>query len=304
MQTRRNCCIQLLITLGLGKRLAADSPAPELEGLVRQIDHVLICSEQPEKLYKVFADQFGLPVAWSFQSFAFQSERWNGSFSSGGVSFSNANIELCSADAVRDILRFKQTPQSGLTGMAFEPKSFPDLLHALDARGLRHDPAEPYYLKDSAGSQRLVFTLVQLRDLPPTDGARLFFCKYNSEKIDEGRAELRRELEKQGGGPLGIEFVAEIVVGVRDIATAERDWRALMGPLRSGQEHFWQPSSGPAIRLIADKTDRLALVRVKVKSLERARSFLKAQNLLGRDTGRQVSLNPSHTAGADIWFLD
>jgi hypothetical protein len=101
-----------------------------------------------------------------------------------------------------------------------------------------------------------------------------------------------------------IESVMELVIGAKDTAAAQRDWGVLLGPLRAGQEPVWQIGSGPAIRLVAAQDDHLVLLRVKVKSLERARAFLKRENLLGVDSKREISFDPAHVAGADIRLVE
>jgi len=53
-----------------------------------------------------------------------------------------------------------------------------------------------------------------------------------------------------------------------------------------------------------DPQHHLMLLRVKVKSLERGRAFLKAENLLGLAAGHEISLDPSHVAGADVRLVE
>jgi hypothetical protein len=130
----------------------------------------------------------------------------------------------------------------------------------------------------------------------------VFFCQYNFD-VEGGRSRLSAELKRASGGPLGIESATELVIGVRDLAAAKRDWSSLLGPARIGGEPLWQIGPGPAIRLVAAKEDHLVLLRVKVKSLERARAFLKGQNVLGIDGEHEISLDPTQIAGADIRFV-
>lgn len=87
---------------------------PEIQ--VRQIDHVLLNSDEPAQLFRLFSQKFGLPVAWPFQSY--------GTFSSGGVGFGNVNIELLQV----------QDPPSGFIGAALEPSSVSDAVAGLDAQ--------------------------------------------------------------------------------------------------------------------------------------------------------------------------
>src|SRR5580658_7994759 len=259
-------------SLTSGNACAQASHLPS-EGLVRQIDHIIISSDDPEKMMRLLSEKLSLPVAWPFKAY--------GTFSSGGVSFGNVNIEMG-----------RLSPQPGLVGIGLEPtSSVSEALAGLDARGLRHGAPDPFYQKDASGENHLLWTTFGVTSLPPSDNA--FFCKYNRD-VDERRARLQHELQNRSGGPLGIESVVELVIGTRDIAATQRDWRLLLGPPRTGEESVWDVGQGPAVRLVAAKEDHLATLRVKVKSLERARGFLRSQNLLGLDGEREISLERSH----------
>jgi hypothetical protein len=137
-----------------------------------------------------------------------------------------------------------------------------------------------------------------MRSLPPAPASLVFFCKYNHD-VEAGRNKFQRELQNRGG-PLRIESATELVMGVRDIAAAQRDWRLLLGPAITGQETVWHLGSGPAIRLVAAREDHLELLRIKVRSLERARAFLRAEALLGDVARREFALKRSRAAGGSI----
>lgn len=260
--------------------LAARLPA---HVLVRQIDHILIASDEPEQLFRLFSEKLGLPVAWPFRSY--------GQFSSGGVSLGNVNLELIGSEH----------RQFGLAAVALEPTSLTEVLRTLDAQGLKHGAPAPFSQRDSTGVERLLWTTVNMTNLPPA--GTVFFCKYNFD-VDERRALIHRELENHGGGPLGIESAMELVLGVRNMAAAQHDWSILLGSTQPSQDPLWQNGSGPAIRLVAAQEDHLVLLRVKVKSLERARAFLNGQNLLGVDGEHEISVDPTHIAGADIRVVE
>jgi hypothetical protein len=261
--------------------------------IVRQIDHIIIGSDEPEQLFRLFSEKLSLPVVWPFQSY--------GTFSSGGIGFGNVNIEIMLMRAA------SFGTQSGLSDVALEPNSLLELLSGLDAHGAKHGAPNPFHQKDASGAERLLWTNVRMTSRPPViseNRSAFFFCKYNFD-VDERRASILRELQKHGGDPLGIESVMELVIGVRDMAAAQREWGILLGALRAGQEPVWQVGLGPAIRLVAAQEDHLLLLRVKVKSLERARAFLKDQNLLGLDhLESEISFDPSHVAGANIRLVE
>jgi len=56
--------------------------------------------------------------------------------------------------------------------------------------------------------------------------------------------------------------------------------------------------------LVAAQEDRLELLRIKVKSLARARAFLRAEDLLGDDAGREIALKLPRVAGIDVRFVE
>jgi hypothetical protein len=210
------------------------------------------------------------------------------------VAFGNVSVEL---------IHMEGSPSS-LVGVALEPSSVAEVVHGLDARGLQHSAPTPVYQKDSSGKERLSWTTIRMTSLPPA--TEVFFCKYDPAffDVERERAEFRRELQSHAGGPLGIESTMELVIGVRDISAAQRDWDVLLGRRRDGRRFVWQVGAGPAVRLVADHEDHLALLRMKVKSLERARAFLRGQQMLDGDTGREIALEGSLVANTDIRFVE
>jgi hypothetical protein len=93
--------------MSTGAYAQASHGTPEL--LVRQIDHIIIRSDEAEGLFRLFSEKLNLPVAWPYRSY--------GAFSSGGVGFGNVNIEL--------MLRSESRPGSGLRAVALERSPCP-----------------------------------------------------------------------------------------------------------------------------------------------------------------------------------
>jgi hypothetical protein len=159
----------------------------------------------------------------------------------------------------------------------------------------------PTLFKDRASVDRLAWTIVPLTATQPAPTSQLFFCKYADPKLDDTREGLRRELVERGGGPLGVMRAAEIVVGVRDMSTAIRNYRTLFGPTR-GEDAVWDLEPGPALRLTSDVMDRYARLRIQVSAIERAREFLKREALIGRSSAIEFQLDPARVEGAEISF--
>lgn len=255
--------------------------------LVRQVDHIIIQSDDPEKTFKLFSETLEFPTAWPFQSY--------GNFYSGAVNLGNVALEVIHLNARRP----------GFTGVALEPiasESLPTLIANLEARGLAHDAPDPTSQKDQSGKEYLAWTIISLSQLAPA--GTIFFCKYTFD-LDPGRAKAAQALHDSGGGPLGVLSVKELVIGAHNVAAAQHEWSLILGPPQhSGREFVWQIGSGPPIRLVAAQRDEIVRLRVSVKSLNAARAFLTKQGLLGRDSGRDITLDPSRTSGADISFVE
>jgi len=260
------------------------------EVLIRHVDHIMIGGDDPEKYFRLFSEKLNLPVAAPFQQFD--------TFASGSVSFGNLVVEFGRGPNFRP----------GLTGVALDPYSLPEILAALDARGVAHTVPAPAYRKDPSGEAYLSYTTIGFPTLAPGNA---FLCQFNSDILrrfvgqlshQERRAKYLSELQGRGGGPLGIESAMALVVGVRDLAAARRGWSALLGPSLAGQDGLWQIGSGPAIHLVAAQEDGLLYLLVKVKSVAAARTFLKSEKLLGLDKDREISIDRSRSGGADIRF--
>ena len=201
---------------------------------IRQVDHIMIDSDSPEALFHLFYEQLELPLGFPYKSY--------GTFSSGGVGFGNVILEFIH---VQDL-------HPGLAGVALEPATIEEASSTLDARGVKHEPAKPVYQPDPSGGKRLGWTTMEL-DLA-AEG--FFLCKYNI-SVEPRRARIRAELDARNGGRLGIDYVSEVVVGVRDLATAQNQFRGLLGPTRQGESSLWAVGAGPSIRLVPDTQDHL-----------------------------------------------
>jgi hypothetical protein len=247
---------------------------------IRQVDHIVIDSNTPEVLFHLFSEQLELPLGFPYKSY--------GTFSSGGVGFGNVILEFIHAQGLHP----------GLAGVAFEPATIEEASSTLDARGVKHDPAKPVYQPDPSGGKRLGWTTMELG--LAADG--FFLCKYNL-SVEPRRARIRAELDAHSGGPLGVDSVSEVVVGVRDLAAAQNQFRSLLGPPREGETSSWALGAGPAIRLVTDKEDHLKEVRVKVHSLQKARAYLREQGLLGADSGNELTFNSARVGETNIVLL-
>lgn len=257
---------------------------------VRQVDHVMIRTGDPKVLFEFFVDVLQLPVAWPLLS-------PRAGVTTGGVSFGNVNVEAIQIPGQTD-------NQPRLVGFAFEPSELRTSLSELDRRGITYGPLRPVVSRTSNGSANTLWTNVTLRQFSDSDSpadatVHIFLSEYSPTYVNvaERRARLQSELFAKQGGPLGVEGVKELVIGVHDLDGARALWQKLLDPTRASELSVWRVGDGPAIHLVpADKTSVQELV-IRVTSLQRARTFLGGKGLLGTDSPREATIDPSRLNG-------
>ena len=213
---------------------------------VRQVDHVMIRTGDPKELFGFFVDVLRLPVAWPLMS-------PRAGITTGGVSFGNVNVEAIQIAGQTD-------NQSRLVGFAFEPADLGSSLAEMDRRGITYGPLRPVVSRAADGSANTLWTNVTLRQFSDSDGpadatVHIFLSEYSPTYVNvaERRARLRSELIAKQGGPLGVEALKELVIGVASLERARTFLRekALLGTDSPGEATI-DPSrlSGLRFRLV------------------------------------------------------
>lgn len=260
---------------------------------IRQIDHIMIRTGDPRGLFAFFAETLRLPVAWPMTS-------PRAGVMTGGVGVGNVNVE-----AIQFPGQTEARPR--LLGLAFEPSALDASLMELKRRGLTFGERRPLVATGPDGSTRTLWTNVTLRELSDSDNPadatiHNFLSEYNAAYVNvaERRARLRGQLTRDGGGPLGVVDVKEVVIGAVDEEVARRLWQKLLEPAPSPTSNTWQIGDGPALRLVPDNENRVQALVIRVASLERATAFLREKQLLGGDRAGQATIDPSKVGGLDL----
>jgi hypothetical protein len=263
---------------------------------VRQIDHIMIRTDDPGSIYALLTEILQLPVAWPLAT--------RGGVTSGGVGFGNVNVEA---------IRFPgQKPSHGqLVGLGLEPSSLAECMAELQRRGFTYGDVRPFVLTEPEGSKKTLFTNVTLRqfsdsDRPADAKMHIFLSEYSPTYVDvrQRQDRLRRELLASGGGPLGLKAVKEVVIGVRDLEAAIKLWGSLLEPRRPSAKGLWEVGGGPAIRVVRADEDKLQGVVISVVSLRQAKAFLQGKGLLGSVSRKEVTIDPSKIQGVNIRLVE
>jgi hypothetical protein len=122
--------------------------------------------------------------------------------------------------------------------------------------------------------------------------------------VEERRERLRKQLAERGGGPLGVEAVKEVIVAVTDLEAARSLWQKLLDPTPLSSLGTWQVGDGPAIRLVQAKDHTTQGLVISVTSLQRAKAFLREKGLLGADSEKEATIDPSKIYGLNIRVVE
>ena len=290
---RARVCLSLAVILAVGVSEMRSQTRRVTAQPIRQIDHIMIRTGNPRELYGFFAETLQLPIAWPMTS-------PRAGVITGGVVFGNVNVEAIQVPGQTD-------PRPRLIGFAFEPSALDESLVELNRRGLTSGQRRPLVATGPDGSKRTLWTNVTLRQFSDSDSPadatiHIFLSEYNPAyvNVDERRARLRRQLVDTGGGPLGVVDVKELTIGAVDLETARRLWQTLLDPTPPATSNSWQIGNGPAIRLVPAAENRIETLVVRVAALERAKAFLRDQQMLGAESEGQMAIDPSKIGGLDI----
>jgi len=275
-----------------------DSAVQRTAPPIRRIDHIMIRADDPAKLYAFFTDILQLPVAWPMM-------RPREGVATGGVGFGNVNVE-----AIRFPGQKSQPSRAHLLGFGFEPSSLAECLAELDRRAISYGERRPLIATGQDGSKSTLWTNVTLRQFSDGEAAdatmHVFLSEYSPAyvNVEQRRERLRRQLSESGGGPLGVEAVKEVIVGVTDLATARGLWQNLLAPAPLSGTSTWQVGDGPAIRLLQAEENRTHGLVIGVASLPKAKAFLRERGLLGIDSQQEATIDPSKIEGLNIRLVD
>ena len=283
----------VLLCFGVWAMTSAQKARPR-GPIIRQVDHILVASDNPKALFQFFTETLQLPQAWPLAE--------NQGFISGGVGAGNVNLEIFRyTDPKAASLR--GTPRARYTGLAFEPYPLSDALQELKVRGIPYGKPEPYISILPKGNKGTLWTTVGLPSFSHS-GMSFFLYEYSPDYLNPAihRKQLSNRITLNKGGPLGFRSVREIVLAASDFAAAAEAWGKLLGRERS--PGYWRTVSGPAIRLVKDSKDYLKEIVFEVKSLNEARVFIEKNDFRGTVAPNSVTLYPAKIQGLTIRLVE
>ncbi len=144
---------------------------------------------------------------------------------------------------------------------------------------------------------------MNLKNLLPEE-AGIFICDYKKrDAILKNRRQAADSLKNKNGGPLGILYLKEIVIGSSNEPFHSLALAKLPGIKKTSNDLF-SFNEGPSLRLKNSKINGIEKIVVKVKSIKKARTFLVENNLLGAATTTSIYIDPKVLDGLIIELTD
>lgn len=285
------CIIVLCLALFFVAYLPVQGISHPLPPTITQIDHLMVQVPDSATVYRIFSEELELPVAWQMVDY--------GSFSTGGVSFGNVNMELLESSWLTKLQG--QVPwNTGIVGIAFEPSSSLEATTTiLEKGGVAHSAVMPFNTEMN-GTRYTLWNNLNLERFMP--GSMIFYCKYTFDQ-DKFRQHMQSALASKDGGPLGVIGLKEIVIEYADEPVLQ-NWQMLVPAAPGDQPYLRNGGNGIIIRLIRSDRNAISSIVVQVKSLERAKTVLQEKGLLGTFTNRNVTINPSAVSGLQVSFTE
>jgi hypothetical protein len=259
------------------------------KSLIRQADYLLINVSDPQRFFTFFTETLQLPIAWPMTE--------NQGYLSGGFSTGNVSYQF---------FRYteKEAPAaSRFSGIAFEPNQLDETLQELQSLRIPYSPPEQSISTLPNGTKGVLYTTV---DLPAFSKSNMsvFLYRYSPEFLNVA---IRRRLWKNSlmlnnGGPLGILSTSEIVIASTNPKKDKAAWEILLG--KSAQPDVLNAGDGLAIRMVKGNDTHITEVVFTVKSLDKAKKYLKMNGLLGSTSAKAVSLLPSKFEGLKFSFVE
>jgi hypothetical protein len=304
--------------------------------IIRRIDHIVLRTDAPEGLFSLFADTFQLPVVWDVATHDF--------FTSGGVFVGNVYVEMMRFGRVQTSSS-ATSADAKIFGIAFEPFCLRESLDELRKRQIPHGPPFYTIGRRIDGKHGKAFTNVTLGKLlsgrrnfylgkwlggnspvnlalgelaskiltyswsgevvsRAIDDTMIYICGYTHDN-DALRLSKLEELRSRQGGTLGVEYVKEIILGVKDLEQKQSSWQNFLHPVHPTAPATWPvPEGSPSIRLVPSKRNVIQRLVLKVSSLERAKDFLAEHELLDASKQQQVCIEPTKIQGLDICLVE
>ncbi|MEJ2109576.1 MAG: hypothetical protein P8Z37_06615, partial [Acidobacteriota bacterium] len=249
-------------------------------------DRILIESNDPKALFKLFSETLHVPVAWPMEE--------HETYMSGSVSAGDVTLEFYRYGTERRV-----PEKARCTSLFLEPYSMEEAVRNLRVSGVPYDSPQFHSSTLPDGSEGTAWTTVTLPSLS-TSSLPVTLFEYSPLflNMEVRRKQFGNRLTLNGGGPLGIISTHSIVVETEDPQKIKEKWKLFLG--HADNDGLLIPERGPALRIIRGPRYEIQKLVFKVRSLPQAEDFLRNRNLLEKSRKGEVSIAPSSVQGLNV----
>jgi len=287
--------------------------------LVTRIDHIAIyyrSNIEVDSMTALFNKVLGLPQWFSPDNRDVVNFK-NTSFYNTGVYLGNVFLEFIAFNAKNDTSASK-TYRPVKHAFAFT-NEISNTDEVLDKRKIKRTKLVNYCFNGANRSIDTLFTNIVLQEFR-SDQLMLFFCQYHQKLFDciafnyrdlpklsnpeDQHGFYKNKLNSVNGGSLTIQEVESITVTTSEFELYRERFDSLFSPVREIEPGKWHIKNGPGLNLeTSDDAFTLKKISIKVRSIQKAKEFLKSKNLGFEETTDYLKLDLSSNLGLDMLIL-
>lgn len=261
----------------------ASEVLPVQSSILKAIDHVMVVTNERDRLLALFRDTLGLPVVWP----------------SAPITSPTTFVGLALGDTHLELAPRSRMTRTQLNDFAFQPTDPTSVASRLKTRGL--EPRDPDTVMTDSGEK--VFTTIGFSN--SHDPPAFFIVEYHRFNTEQRRARFAQLFTAPGRGPLGLLRVAEfqLVYAPTVFQTARERWNRLLGAPTSAATAF-RLGDGPIIRMREGMGPDESMIVVEVASLKKALAAARTFGLAASVFRDSVYLNESRFGGLRIVLVN
>jgi len=287
--------------------------------LVKRIDHIAIyyrSTIEVDSMTALFNKVLGLPQWFSPDNRDVVNIK-NTSFYNTGVYLGNLFLEFIAYNPKNDTSTSK-TYKPVKHAFAFT-NEITNTDEVLDKRNIKRTKLVHYCFNGTNGSIDTLFTNIVLQEFR-SNQLMLFFCQYHPKLFDciafnyrdlpklsnpeDQHGFYENKLKTVNGGSLTIQEVESITVATSEFELYRNRFNSLLYPIKEFEPGKWKILDGPGLNLETSDDDfTLKKITIKVRSIQKAKDFLKSKNLGFEETTDYLKLDLSSNLGLDMLII-
>ncbi len=232
-----------------------------------------------DSVFHFLVDKLKLPVYY------YPAKSWNRKYA--GVYAGNLILEPCGPYS--NFSYATNSFRAIFFGLTFEPfESLSVTAKGLTDRKINHTEGDTYiYLhKDSAlCGENITISFIEKSNI------------NDKRKIDSLRNAVTTDLKNE----LGLEYVKEICIGYKNSSNLQK-WKELISPFELVNNEIWHESNILEFHFIKSDIKEVQSITFKVRSLEKAKSYLLKNNIIWNNLNNKIELDRKEAFGLSMYL--